>query len=200
MEIYKRLATICKAVEAIKKDKTNQQQNFKYRGIDQVLNQLHDLFAENDVVITSQIVSTTREERVNSKGTTLIWSIIDYTFVFSTTDGSSITTTVRGEAMDSGDKGSNKCYSVALKYALFGMFLIPTEEMNDPDSQSHTVKEEVQLPELTPKHIKWNSAVIAVRSGQYKIDDVLKKYTMTPATLAQFEQEVINLMKEEAAQ
>lgn len=135
--IYESLMAINKEVDAIKKDKKNEQQGFMYRGIDQVMNELHDLFAKHSVIITSEIVNAFREERVNSRGTTLIWSIIDYKFIFTARDGSSISSTARGEAMDSGDKGSNKCLSVALKYVLFSLFLIPTEEMKDPDAEVH---------------------------------------------------------------
>ena len=39
--------------------------------------------------------------------------------------------------MDSGDKASNKAMSVALKYACFQLFMIPTEEMIDPDAETH---------------------------------------------------------------
>ena len=47
-----------------------------------------------------------------------------------------------GEGMDAGDKASNKAMAVALKYALFQTFCIPTEEMadDDPDRQVHEVK------------------------------------------------------------
>ena len=51
-----------------------------------------------------------------------------------TTDGSSVETVNVGEAMDSGDKGFNKAMSIALKYSLLQMFLIPTEEQKDPDA------------------------------------------------------------------
>lgn len=50
-----------------------------------------------------------------------------------TTDGSSVETVNVGEAMDSADKGMNKAMSIALKYSLLQMFLIPTEEPKDPD-------------------------------------------------------------------
>lgn len=42
-----------------------------------------------------------------------------------------------GEGMDSGDKASNKALAVAFKYACFQVFCIPTEEMKDPDEESH---------------------------------------------------------------
>ena len=46
MEKYtKALATVNKSIKAIGKDRTNQQQGFKFRGIDDVMNELHSLFA-----------------------------------------------------------------------------------------------------------------------------------------------------------
>ena len=41
--------------------------------------------------------------------------------------------------MDSGDKATNKAMSIAFKYACFQVFCIPTEEMVDPDKESHEV-------------------------------------------------------------
>lgn len=149
-EILKRLSAINLEVEAIKKEKTNVQQNFKYRGIDQVMNDLHSLFTKNEVIITSEPLSTSREERVNRNGTTLIWTVIQYKFTFHAPDGSSLSSTAVGEAMDSGDKGANKCISVALKYVLFNMFLIPTEEMRDPDGESHEVGSKGTVSAKTP--------------------------------------------------
>ena len=148
-QIYQALTAINKEVEAIKKDQTNTQQGFKYRGIDQVMNDLHSLFAKHEVLITSEVLNSFREERVNKNGTCLIWTIIDYKFTFTANDGTTISSTARGEAMDSGDKGSNKCISVALKYVLFNMFLIPTEEMKDPDAESHDVAPKTAKPPVT---------------------------------------------------
>ena len=43
---------------------------------------------------------------------------------------------VIGEAMDSGDKGTNKSMAIAFKYACFQVFCIPTEEIKDPDGNA----------------------------------------------------------------
>jgi hypothetical protein len=53
--------------------------------------------------------------------------------------------------MDSGDKGNNKCVSIALKYALIDMFTIPTIEQKeaDPDGQSVEVKLSLSEAETT---------------------------------------------------
>lgn len=171
MEIYKRLVEINKEVEPIKKEKTNQQQGFKFRGIDDVMISLHDLLAKHDVFITSEILGSTATERQTKSGGVLFYKEIDYKFNFFTTDGSSVSTTVRGEAMDSGDKGSNKCISIALKYALFNMFLIPTAETAkaDPDAETHEVAPHPQQSkpkELTPEQIalqkRFNEFAIAI--------------------------------------
>ena len=44
-----------------------------------------------------------------------------------------------GEAMDSGDKATNKAMSAAYKYAAFQTFAIPTEGTPDADAETHEV-------------------------------------------------------------
>jgi len=137
--IYKALAEINKQITAIGKNRKNEQQGFKFRGIDDVMNELHSLFAGNEVIIIPEVQDVETTERTNQRGTTLFYvkARMKYTFVAS--DGSSVSSTIMGEAMDGGDKATNKAMSVALKYALLQMFLIPTEEDKDPDGVTHTV-------------------------------------------------------------
>ncbi len=63
---------------------------------------------------------------------------VEFDFV-AAEDGSKHTVITVGEAMDSGDKASNKAMSAAYKYAAFQAFCIPTEGDNDADSQTHEV-------------------------------------------------------------
>lgn len=137
--IHERMSAIMAEVEAIAKDKSNQQQGFKYRGIDDVMNNLHDLMAKHKVFVMPEFLEGFREERQARSGNLLIYSVCDYGFTFYTEDGSSVAARVRGEGMDSGDKASNKALSVALKYALLQAFMIPTVDMIDPDAETHTV-------------------------------------------------------------
>lgn len=67
------------------------------------------------------------------------------TFHFVASDGSEVKISNVGEAMDSGDKGMNKAMSIALKYALMQMFLIPTEDIEDADSHTPEETEDVNL-------------------------------------------------------
>jgi hypothetical protein len=57
-------------------------------------------------------------------------------FTFYADDGSNVESVVIGEAMDTGDKASNKALSIGLKYALLQVFCIPTEDDKDPDAVS----------------------------------------------------------------
>lgn len=132
--IYQKMANILKETKAITKSEKNQQQGFKFRGIDNVMNELHELFAKNDVFILQEVQGFTTENRPTKSGGTNTFTRATIRFRYMTTDGSFVETVNVGEAMDSGDKGMNKAMSIALKYSLLQMFLIPTEEQKDPDA------------------------------------------------------------------
>ena len=131
--IFQKMTSILKETKAITKSEKNQQQGFKFRGIDNVMNELHELFAKNDVFILQEVQDFTVDARPTAKGSTLFYTRATIKFRYMTTDGSFVETVNVGEAMDSGDKGMNKAMSIALKYSLLQMFLIPTEEPKDPD-------------------------------------------------------------------
>lgn len=131
--IFQKMTSILKETKAITKSEKNQQQGFKFRGIDNVMNELHELFAKNDVFILQEVQGFTTENRPTKSGGTNTFTRATIKFRYMTTDGSFVETVNVGEAMDSGDKGMNKAMSIALKYSLLQMFLIPTEEPKDPD-------------------------------------------------------------------
>lgn len=132
--IYAKMASILKETKAITKSEKNQQQGFKFRGIDNVMNELHELFSKHEVFILQEVKDFTTENRPTKSGGTNTFTRATITFRYMTTDGSYVETTNVGEAADSGDKGMNKAMSIALKYSLLQMFLIPTEEQKDPDA------------------------------------------------------------------
>lgn len=139
-EILNGVQMIMEEIGAIGKNSWNKIQGFNFRGIDDVMNVLHPLLTKAHVIIVPTVLEVTREERKNSKGTNLIYSVarVRYTFM-STIDGSTIETEVIGEGMDSGDKSMNKAMSIGMKYACFQVLCIPTEEMVDPDAESFQV-------------------------------------------------------------
>lgn len=136
MEIYSAILGVTADVGAIGKDKKNQQQGFKYRGIDDVMNALQPAMVKHGIFVAPTILEQCREERQTSRGGNLIYSICTIKYTFYAKDGSNVETTVIGEGMDSGDKATNKAMSIAFKYACFQVFCIPTEEMKDPDADT----------------------------------------------------------------
>lgn len=136
MNIYQSITKIMEEVPSIGKTQRNKTQGFMYRGIDDVMNALQPLLAKNKVFIVPEILEQMREERTTSKGGNLIYSICKIKYKFYAEDGSSVEAITIGEGMDSGDKATNKAMAIAMKYALFQVFCIPTDEMKDPDSET----------------------------------------------------------------
>lgn len=136
--IYPALIKANKAIGAIAKNNANQQQHFMFRGVDDVYNELHPILAECGIVIIPEVVNYEVSERQARNGV-LLYTRATILHHFTAEDGSHVTTKVVGEAMDSGDKGMNKAMSIALKYALFQIFTIPTKEDKDPDATSYEI-------------------------------------------------------------
>lgn len=138
MNIYETIPKIMEAVGAVTKDKKNTSgQAFMYRGIDDVMNALNPAMTKFKLFVVPEVLEQLREDRTSKQGTALIYSVCKIKYTFYAEDGSNVAATVIGEAFDSGDKATNKAMSIAFKYACFQVFCIPTEEMKDPDSESH---------------------------------------------------------------
>lgn len=142
-KIYSALAEINRKVGALTKSRENLQQGFMFRGIDDVMNELHAHFAEHGVLVIPEIETYDVTERVTAKGGAMFVVRAIMKFNLTAADGSFITIRNVGEAMDSGDKAMNKAMSIALKYALLQLFLIPTEEKKDPDYYSEELQSKV---------------------------------------------------------
>lgn len=139
-EIFKAIPAIMGEINAVGKSKKNNQQGFMYRGVDDVMNAINPALVRHKVFIVPEVVEQQREDRKTAKGASLIYSICKMRFLFCAEDGSHVEAVTVGEGMDSGDKATNKAMAIAFKYACFQVFCIPTEEMKDPDGESHDVK------------------------------------------------------------
>lgn len=147
MKVYEAINKVQKSlsVSGITKDRTAStgKSSYKFRGIDDVYNAISPLLAEHGLCILPRMVSRTYTERTSASGNTLFCVSVEAEFDFvSSEDGSKHTVKTFGEAMDSGDKATNKAMSAAYKYAAFQSFAIPTEGDNDADATTHSVKPE----------------------------------------------------------
>lgn len=181
-EIYIRLGRIMEEVSPISKDRENSQQRFKFRGIEDVMNSLHELFKKHGVVIATEIVNHEYHDIETKSGSKGYHHLSRVAFdLVCCADGSSHRITTLGEAMDYGDKGATKTLSIALKYALLNFFLIPTEETakDDPDSQSHAF---ASAPEKPGVPAKWTDWRIPFRTSK-RYDQTLAEIVMEGDTI-----------------
>lgn len=138
-QIYKRIAAVMAEVGAIGKDRRNTQQNYSFRGIDDVYNVAHPLFVKHGIFSVPRVLKSERMERTTASGSTLLYSIVEMEYTFCAEDGSSVVASAVGEGMDSGDKATNKAMSAAHKYAIIQLLSIPTAEIKDSEYESHAV-------------------------------------------------------------
>lgn len=143
MKVYAAISAVQRdlAATGLAKDRRNNQGGgYNFRGIDDVYNAISPLMAKHGLCILPRIMSREITERASKAGGVLFYVVVAAEFDFvSSEDGSKHTVCTYGEAMDSGDKATNKAMSAAYKYAAFMTFAIPTEASDDPDAYTHEV-------------------------------------------------------------
>ena len=169
MSVYKAINAVQAELSknGITKDRTNTQgSGYKFRGIDDVYNTIAPMLARHGLCILPRVLNRTITERTSQKGGALFYVVVESEFDFvCAEDGSKHTVKTFGEAMDSGDKATNKAMSAAYKYACFQAFSIPTESDNDADAYTHEVKPSAKTQELQEKAI---NIIAHVKGGNAK--------------------------------
>ena len=143
MKVYQAINAVQSdlAKNGIQKDRKNAMQGYNFRGIDDMYNALAPLLSKHGLCVLPRTLSRECVERQSNKGGALFYITVEMEFDFvSSEDGSKHTVKMYGEAMDSGDKATNKAMSAAYKYACMQAFSIPTEGDNDADAHTHEVK------------------------------------------------------------
>jgi hypothetical protein len=178
MKVYKAINAVQSelAILGITKNRRNQQgSGYNFRGIDDVYNTIAPLLSKHGLCILPRVLSRECIERISKSGGGLFYVTVDAEFDFvAAEDGSKHTVKTFGEAMDSGDKATNKAMSAAYKYACFQAFSIPTEADNDADAHTH----ELQKSEPNVRFIEEQLAVMATCAT---VDELKLSYTGTYA-------------------
>lgn len=164
------------AKEGIAKDRNNAQQGYKFRGIDDVYNALAPILSRNGLLMLPNVLSRSVVERQTQKGGTLFYTTVEAEFTLvSAEDGSSHVIKTYGEAMDSGDKSTNKAMSAAYKYAAMQAFCIPTQGDNDADAETHEV-----APRPAARPAPKPNAAPTLKERADKLERALKAAEATP--------------------
>lgn len=139
-KVYAAMAAIMAEIGGVAKTRKNQQQGYAFRGIADITLAAQPLMAKHGVVLVPhEVLTDDVKERETKSGGVMHHIRQRIVWRFYASDGSYVQAVTTGEAMDTGDKTSNKVMSAAMKYALVQAFCIPEE---DPDDADATTPEE----------------------------------------------------------
>jgi len=135
------LESVLADLPAIGKNSVNQQQGYKFRGIEDITAALKPLFAKHELVVTPHVLERRDAERTTRNGGVLYIVDIFVRFRFSSSGVELATAEVWGQGSDSGDKAVQKAMTSAFKTALSVVFCISDAEY---DAERHNVPETVR--------------------------------------------------------
>ncbi|WP_050499974.1 ERF family protein [Streptomyces globisporus] len=115
------------------KDQRNEQQNYQFRGIDDVMSAMAGPMRTHGVFILPTIAehSQTRDGKMTRTMITMRYRVYGPA-------GDCLVADVPGEAFDYADKSTNKAQSAALKYLLFTLFMLPVDGRSIDDGDRTT--------------------------------------------------------------
>jgi len=132
--IHEAMSKVMADIKGVPKAGWNPSQKFAFRSIDDTVEVVHNALVKHGVTMVPNVINTERSTYQTQKGSTMTSTLVTVEFTFFADDGSCVTATMVGESADAGDKSVSKACSMALKYALFQTFMIPTGD-SDPDSE-----------------------------------------------------------------
>lgn len=115
------------------KNQRNQQQNYNFRGIDDVMSAMSGPMRTHGVFILPSIV----DHRAERRGEKMTHVTIKMRYHVYGPAGDCLIAEVPGEASDFADKATNKAQSAALKYLLFTLFMLPVDSRSIDDGDRH---------------------------------------------------------------
>jgi len=165
LNIWQALAAINREIKAVGKDQTNTHFRYKFRGIDDVMNNLHPLFAKYGVMIAPEfgrpVIDVREVVGGNGKPRTERMCQVHITYSLVAADGTKMTAEGIGMGADDSDKGLNKAQVQSLKYMLLTLFTIPTDDMDEADQSGQTTSAASSAPptyQATPEQKRYFGA------------------------------------------
>lgn len=134
--IHQVLADVMADIRSVGKDDYNPKQNFKFRGIDAIINTVGPALRSHRVVVVPHASAARYRDVRTSLDKPSRECTVLVTYRFWGPAGDYIDVEVPGESMDVGDKGTPKAMSVAYRIALIQALCLPTDD-RDPDHDSY---------------------------------------------------------------
>jgi ERF superfamily protein len=134
-DIHSKLAKVAGEIGSINKTERNKEQGFNFRSIEQITGAVRPLFAAEGISVAPRVITSEHSEVISKSGTKGFRAIVHMAYTFTAgSDGSSVETSMLGEAVDYGDKSTSKAVQMAYKYALTQVLQVGSGD--DPDAHS----------------------------------------------------------------
>lgn len=136
--IHEAIIQVMQRIGAVGKNSLNKSQGYAYRSADDVYNAVAPLMAEYGICSAPKVLQESHETGTSRGGGSLFYTRLLVQYTFFASDGTSVECTVASEGMDSGDKATPKAMTVAHRYAICQLFVIPVADVTiDSERDSH---------------------------------------------------------------
>lgn len=149
-DIHARMALVMAEIGAVGKTQRNKEQNYEFRGIDDVFDAVHPAMVKAKVTLSYVVEDMQSTDITSARGAKGRLVVLRVRYIFTAPDGTAVSTVTYGECAAYDDKAINKALQAALKYALIQMFLIP---LGEPEAD-HSDPEETVEPTVEPA-VEW---------------------------------------------
>jgi hypothetical protein len=198
--IYTQIPKVIGEVAAVGKNHRNEQQNYKFRSIDDVYNAINKALAKHEITIAprysileNEVKTTAKEDKYGKRETLTRQVVILGQYDVSATDGSTVVVTTIGEANDTSDKAFNKAMTAAYKYFMFQTFVIPTEEEKDTEARIQELiarKKQTMTPDVfTAGEQSMLLMLVDGKTNEQILEMAQKKYDIP----AEMQEKILNL-------
>jgi hypothetical protein len=140
----------------IQKLQANPDDQYQFRGIDDVVKRLSPALALAKLCILPRVLERSVVERLGTNGGLLVSVSLKVAFdLVSADDGSQHTIEAYGEALDGADKATAKAMTAAYKCAVLQTFCVPVSGSEDADATTHRLKVSEHVPEPVQGWEQW---------------------------------------------
>tara|TARA_R110000824_G_scaffold120382_3_gene275634 strand:- start:21051 stop:21917 length:867 start_codon:yes stop_codon:yes gene_type:complete len=136
--IFQLLPIVTAEIGAIRKEQQNSHQKYRYRGIDDALNQISPVLCKHGICTEVQVLDHVVAS-LEGGSKVIYHATLSLQVRFFAPDGSSVLSRAAGEGLShADDKATAKAMSGAMKYALYFGLMIPVDrdELADPDKEA----------------------------------------------------------------
>ncbi|MFF5495734.1 ERF family protein [Streptomyces aquilus] len=130
--VFAAINAVMRDAMPVGKDRRNEQQNYAFRGIDDVMSAMAGPMRAHGVFILPTIA-----DHQHQRDGKMTRTLITMRYRVYGPAGDCLVADVPGEAFDYADKSTNKAQSAALKYLLFTLFMLPVDGRSIDDGDRH---------------------------------------------------------------